>query len=203
MSESALDNLYARFANRWHGDISRLGYPDAYDRLCAALPKTPAQTVLDAGTGSGALAQAWASRDVSYERLILLDKSPEMLDQARVTLGHLPNTEFKCGPLGNAGLSSASVDLLLSAHVIEHLEEPQAGLKWFAQLLRPGGLIALSVSKPHWCTALVRWRWGHKSFSPDTMRSMLEDHGFTDIKTVKFEKGPPSRTSCGYIARRA
>jgi hypothetical protein len=32
---------------------------------------------------------------------------------------------------------------------------------------------------------------------------MLTKAGFGDIRTVRFAKGPPSRTSCGYIARRA
>lgn len=126
-----------------------------------------------------------------------------MLDQARTTLSDLQNTEFTCGSLGDAGFPRSSLDILLSAHVIEHLDEPLSGLKWFASLLRPGGHIALSVSKPHWCTALVRWRWGHKAFTPDTIQQMLTDTGFTDIQTIRFAKGPPSRTSCGYIARRA
>lgn len=202
MANSALDTLYTRFASRWHGDITRLGYPDAYTRLCTHLPTSAVGKVLDAGTGSGALAHAWATRGTPYERLILLDKSPEMLDQARTTLRHLQNTEFTCGSLGDENLSSSSLDLLLSAHVIEHLDEPLDGLKWFASLLRPGGHIALSVSKPHWCTALVRWRWGHKAFTPDTMQQMLTDTGFRDIQIIRFAKGPPSRTSCGYIARR-
>ncbi|MFL4470877.1 hypothetical protein ACERZ8_13650 [Tateyamaria armeniaca] len=60
----------------------------------------------------------------------------------------------------------------------------------------------MAISKPHWCTALVRWRWGNAAYPPEHSRAMLERAGFTDIITHPFRTGPPSRVSCGYIARR-
>ena len=204
MAKAPLSSLYAQFSHRWHSDITRLGYPAAYDELMAALPSTtPAPTVMDAGCGTGALAQAWLKTNQPHKTLHMLDSSEEMLSQARVNFSATPKTVFHQDILGSTAIPQSSCDLLLSAHVIEHLDTPQAGLSWFASRLRKGGHIALSVSKPHWCTALVRWRWDHKAFTPSDVHSMLTATGFTNIQSVPFSKGPPSRTSCGYIALRA
>jgi len=204
MAKVPLSSLYAQFSHRWHSDITRLGYPAAYDELMTALPASgPAPTVLDAGCGTGALAQAWLKNNQTHSALHLLDSSADMLCQARSNLSQVPNTVFHQDILGSTAIPENSCDLLLSAHVVEHLDTPQDGLSWFASRLRKGGQIALSVSKPHWCTALVRWRWGHKAFTPSDVHSMLTTTGFTNIQTVPFSKGPPSRTSCGYVAIRA
>jgi demethylmenaquinone methyltransferase/2-methoxy-6-polyprenyl-1,4-benzoquinol methylase len=204
MPKAPLSSLYAQFSHRWHSDITRLGYPTACDELMAALPMTTsAPTVLDAGCGTGALALAWLKTNQPHKALHLLDSSKDMLSQARSNLSQVPNTSFHQDILGGTAIPENSCDLLLSAHVIEHLDTPQEGLSWFASRLGKGGQIALSISKPHWCTALVRWRWGHKAFTPKQVHSMLTATGFTKIQTVPFSKGPPSRTSCGYVAIRA
>ncbi|MEP4335214.1 MAG: class I SAM-dependent methyltransferase, partial [Roseobacter sp.] len=62
--------------------------------------------------------------------------------------------------------------------------------------------IVMAISKPHWCTALVRWRWGNAAYSPQKARDMLVRAGFRDICAYPFAKGPPSRVSHGYTARR-
>lgn len=203
MAKAPLASLYAQFSHRWHSDITCLGYPAAYDELMAALPaSTSAPTVLDAGCGTGALAQAWLKTNQPHSDLHLLDSSADMLSQARGNLSQVPKTSFHQDILGSTAIPEDSCDLLLSAHVIEHLDTPQDGITWFASRLRKGGHLALSVSKPHWCTALVRWRWGHKAFTPAQVQNMLAATGFSNIQTVPFSKGPPSRTSCGYIALR-
>ncbi|WP_299424455.1 class I SAM-dependent methyltransferase [uncultured Shimia sp.] len=203
MAKAPLSSLYAQFSHRWHSDITRLGYPAAYDDLIAALPPLKTHpTVLDAGCGTGALAQAWLKTNLPHSALHMLDSSEDMLSQARDNLSQVPYTTFHQDTLGSTAVPENSCDLLLSAHVIEHLDTPQDGLRWFASRLRKGGQIALSVSKPHWCTALVRWRWGHKAFTPSDVHAMLTATGFTNIQAVPFSKGPPSRTSCGYIATR-
>lgn len=204
MAKAPLSSLYARFSHRWHSDITRLGYPAAYDELIAALPPPlSSPTVLDAGCGTGALAQAWLKTNQPHTRLHMLDSSAEMLSQARANFTATPNTSFHQDILGGTAIPANTCDLMLSAHVIEHLDAPQDGLSWFASRLRKGGHIALSISKPHWCTAIVRWRWGHKSFTPNQVHKMLTTTGFSNIQTVPFSQGPPSRTSCGYIATRA
>lgn len=197
---SATDQLYVQHAPRWHQRVSKLGYPAAYAHLMAQLPPLrEGATVLDIGTGSAAFADAFAAQAPRSCRITLADPHQEMLDQARQTARpwrqevHL--TQASLGdPLGE-------FDVILCAHVLEHLDIRPA-LDWLFNSLRPGGTLVLALSRPHWCTALIRWRWGHRAYTPAQVQALLADAGFSDIAPHPFPAGPPYRTSHGYIARR-
>ncbi len=201
----SLVSLYDRFAPTWHACIARMGYLDAYRQLVAAHPVRPGGNViriLDVGTGSGGLALCFAEATAAPLDLDLLDPSAAMLDTATKTLarsGRRART-IQAG-IGTPQVQDHRYDVVLCAHVIEHCPDPVAALRWISRVMAPGGALVLSVSKPHWCTALVRWKWGHKAYEPDDVRSMLTAAGFSDIVAVPFKAGPPSRMSCGYRAR--
>lgn len=202
-SAEQLNRSYDEVAPKWHASIMKLGYGDAYARLVDALPRSQTLVrVLDAGCGSGAFADAYLNaRSQSTKDLYLLDPSQEMLRRADILLHH-HNVPVACHQdgIGSKVIKTGSIDAVLCAHVIEHLENPTDALIWFRKCLAPGGTLALSVSKPHWCTALLRWKWGHKAYRPEEVKSLLIEAGFSKIKMVAFEKGPPSRTSMGYVA---
>ncbi|WP_171179357.1 bifunctional 2-polyprenyl-6-hydroxyphenol methylase/3-demethylubiquinol 3-O-methyltransferase UbiG [Ruegeria sp. HKCCD8929] len=199
-----LQRLYARHAGRWHRSITNLGYPEAYAMLAELdLRRRPAapRRVLDAGCGTGALAEAYQEMAGDAADLTLLDPSPDMLDRARERLvgDRLTFVQGDLTRLPDLG----SFDTILCAHVLEHAGDLGLNLRRLWQALRPGGSLLLAISKPHWCTALLRWRWGHKAYHPEEVIAALDAQGFDGIETVRFAKGPPSRTSCGYRAVRA
>ena len=90
------------------------------------------------------------------------------------------------------------------AHMEWYRSEKNGGEAIFGEVgaRAPGGRLVLALSKPHWCTALVRWRWGNAAYTPDHAKTMLAQAGFTHITAHPFPSGPPSRVSHGYIARR-
>lgn len=199
-----LTALYDRAAEGWQAGIERLGYGQAYAELCekaVACHALPAGArVLDAGTGTGALAAALKGAAPVPLGFDLLDTSADMLDQAR---GNLADArQCLVGAVGSAPLDAQAYDVVLCGHVIEHCDDPQEALDWLIDRLRSGGLLVLCVSKPHWCTALVRWRWGNKAYRPDVVTPMLAAAGATDIDVLRHASGPPSRISCGYLATR-
>lgn len=203
---NGLNRLYARFAGKWHNAVLRLGYLDAY-RLLIQFDKDrrvgSAEYVLDVGTGTGALAMTFLEQFPDIKSLSLLDASPEMLQEALLNLVDATcEVQIITGLLGTKQIEYSSIDTLLCAHVIEHTPDPLESLQWFHKILRPKGIILLSVSKPHWCTSLVRWRWGHQAFLPEQTCEMLLKAGFTDIDTIAYLSGPPGRTSCGFRARK-
>jgi len=204
--DKTLKSLYARFADRWHQGVLRLGYLAAYDQLVAYdvdRRSSPVGAVLDAGTGTGALALSFVQKHPDVKQLTLLDMSPEMLARAQENLqAKGVETIPHVGALGTNEIASNIYETILCAHVIEHTDTPEDHLRWFCSRLTKGGTLLLSVSKPHWCTAIVRWRWGHKAFPPNFVLKMLEDAGFEEISEIRFKSGPPSRTSCGYRAKR-
>lgn len=203
LTRPSLPDLYGRVAETWQGGIERLGYPAAYAALFAAAPPPAPGRMLDLGTGSGAFAAACLRAAPSRpDALTLLDTSAEMLDRARehlATMGLAP--ECIHSGIGADALAARTFDTILAAHVIEHLDDPHAALAWCRDRLAPAGQLYLAVSRPHWCTALLRWKWGHRAYRPEVMLEMLSQAGFRGLRHVPFPSGPPSRTSAGYVAR--
>ena len=203
----AITAAYDRAAAGWHATISKFGFIDAYGHLLDAVEGDCARecqgtpTVLDAGSGTAGFALAFAQR---YEKskIDLLDLSREMLARGAKTLrtrGLEPG--LICDDIRALPDRSQRYDIILSAHLIEHVDDVRAVLSALRTALTPGGLLLLVVSKPHWCTALVRLRWGHRAYRPAEMTRLLSASGLEDIHTVSFPSGPPSRLSAGYIAR--
>lgn len=198
-SNTTLQSEYDRAAHSWQNGIEHLGFDAAYQDLIRAASPLTATTALDVGCGSGAFAEALQTVAGPTDNLTLLDISPRMLAIAQQ---RLPHAQSHQGGIGDAGWDSKQFDIVLCAHVIEHLPEPERALVWLKDRLSPGGTLVLSVSRPHWCTSLVRWRWGHASYKPKEMLDMLRRAGFDQPKHQHFKSGPPSRVSCGYIATR-
>jgi ubiquinone/menaquinone biosynthesis C-methylase UbiE len=203
---STLRGLYDAAAHSWQGGLERLGYPDAYaDLMRRAVPdiySVPMGQVLDVGTGTGAFADAWLAHAGGADRLDLLDMSDPMLQAAQRRLtGKAHRISLLHAMLGDASVPDAAYDVVLCAHVVEHVPNPQQALRWLGARLRPGGVLILAVSRPHWCTALIRARWGNSANAPTRFESLLQDAGLQDVAILPFPAGPPSRTSCGYAAR--
>jgi len=201
-----LNKLYARFAGKWHKSVLRLGYMNAYESLIRVYKEKGGDATdhtLDVGTGTGVLAMTYVKSFPEVKQLLLLDASSEMLQEASTNLSHAScNIELINGLLGTPHIQPSSIDTLLCAHVIEHTPDPLDSLKWFYHVLQTNGTLLLSASKPHWCTSLVRWRWGHKAFRPQDVYDMLNEAGFTDVEIIPYSSGPPSRMSCGFYAKK-
>lgn len=203
-SETAVKSLYARAADGWQAGIERIGYKEAYHALTRsaviAAPLDGPGKVLDAGAGTGALSFAFAQNTQHPCHYDLLDLSPEMLNRAGNIIS--ASTRQIIGAIGAADLSCQKYDRVLCGHAIEHCDDAQAALAWLFEQLKPGGQAIFAISKPHWCTALVRWKYGSAAFTPDVIEQMLAQVGFVDVQTHPHHSGPPSRLSCGYLATR-
>lgn len=195
----ALQSIYDAAATGWQDGIAKLGFLDAYASLMQAVPPRRAARVLDVGCGTGAFAQAWIDAHGLPAALTLTDISDPMLKTAAA---RIPAAQTLRMPLGSELAALPQQDVILCAHVIEHLDRPEDALAQLFEQLTPDGILVLALSRPHWCTALVRWRWGNAAFTPEAATQMLSKAGFDDVVLHPFAKGPPSRVSHGYIAQR-
>jgi len=200
--QDRLHDLYDTMAGRWQAGIDKLGYGAAYDGFFGDLSGLDHTVIADIGTGTGAFAAAYLKACETRPALChLVDTSSEMLMRAQSELGRwgVP-MQPACAALGGDRPGPGNCDAVLAAHVIEHADDPIAALGWCRTRLRPGGTLYLAVSRPHWCTALLRWKWGHRAYGPGEMLSMLAQAGFVAPRHVAFRAGPPSRTSAAYVA---
>ncbi|WP_421726314.1 class I SAM-dependent methyltransferase [Bauldia sp.] len=198
-----LENRYDEAASWWGGAMAKLGYRTAYTDLARrALGDRFFATIADVGTGSGDLAAAVCDTRQPPDRLVLADSSSRMLDQAtRALAGRAAVVDGHFGPL-DAIPDRDAFDLVLAGHVIEHLTDPEAAVRRLADLVKPGGLMLLIVSRPHWCQWLIWLRWRHRWFAAGKVRRMIAGAGLEAPEILPLSHGPPSRTSLGYLVRK-
>lgn len=194
MTDQTLDP-YATAAPWWADRMRGLGYEAAYGEMLDQLVPTRPGAVCDMGAGTGTLAAALVARLGWPDRLTLVDRSAAMLAQARAVL---PGAECVASTLDGYGVQGA-FDLVTSAHLIEHLDDPVAGLRAMTRLLTPGGRLLLIVSRPHWCQWVIWLRWRHRWFAPDTVQAMARAADLRPLATTGFASGPPRRTSRAYL----
>ena len=201
---SELAQRYDSAAGQWHDKMRLLGYFDAYLGFLSQpnhRPQADAR-VIDMGCGTAAMAEAWVAVNGNPKELALVDPSSKMLERGVQILAArgFTTTRSVVGSLGETpGLTG--YDEVLAAHLIEHCPDPAQTLTELRALLRPGGLLRLVVSKPHWCNAIIWFQWRHRTFSRTEIEQLLPNAGFEPLSHYAFPAGPPSRTSMGFVAR--
>ena len=94
--------------------------------------------LVDCGAGTGKFAeemQEWC-------RVLAVDDHQESLNIARTKLGADRVLSGTCDALP---LANASVDILTALDVLEHVEDDAAGLREFARVVKPGGVVIITV----------------------------------------------------------
>lgn len=138
----------------------------------------PSDSVLEVGPGPGlglelAAAKAYAGRVVG------VDPSETMLRMARRR--NLPQiragrVELRQGTVDQLPLSDATFDKAMTMNSLHLWPSPVAGLLEIRRTLRPGGRIAVAIT-----------RFSHAS--PDKWEQYLNDSGFADVRVVKSDEG--------------
>ena len=112
----------------------------------------PNAAVLDIGTGAGYIAAHIAKR-VKY--LASVDR----VDERKLTDGY----EFKVVADETLPFGPSSFDIVVSNHVIEHVEDQQKHVDEIIKVLRPGGLLYLAtpnrlwITDPHYRVPFINW----------------------------------------------
>ncbi|MFE5243679.1 MULTISPECIES: trifunctional class I SAM-dependent methyltransferase/NUDIX hydrolase/VOC family protein [unclassified Streptomyces] len=95
--------------------------------------------VLDLGCGTGSLSLLVAGQG---HRVTAVDRSPRMVEQARAKLAGT-GTEVLVGDAGHPPVGKQRFDVILARHVVWLLPDPEAVLRHWFSLLRPGGRLVL------------------------------------------------------------
>jgi 2-polyprenyl-3-methyl-5-hydroxy-6-metoxy-1,4-benzoquinol methylase len=198
------DQLSLRYrlaAQGWQSRMNDLGYAAAYGEILDRFVgrRVLARTVMDVGCGAGDFAAAYAHVRGKIDDLTLVDPSVDML---QIALGRLAGKALRLRGrmVGLDGLPAGPrQDLILCAHVLEHVDDPILAMTRLKDHLAPGGMLVVIASKPHWCNWLIWLRWRHRSFAPDHMRRMIGAAGLRCQADAKPSRGPPRHTSHAYL----
>ena len=174
------------------------------------LPLRGDETVLDAGCGSGRVTEMLAER-LPDGRLIALDGSPSMIDEARRRLARFGDrVSFVVADLGRPFElpGGVLVDAILSTATFHWVLDHDALFRNLATVIRPGGRLvaqcggAGNIASVMTVLGSIGDGWlGDKLFAtPEETAARLTASGFVDIETwlqpepTCFEPGEPFET---------
>lgn len=159
--------------------------------LLAELGPLPGTTLLDIGCGNGALTASLASRGAAVTGMDLSDSGIALARAAH------PDVRFEVGSVyDDLRARFGTFDSVVALEVIEHLYDPRTFLRRAFEALRPGGTLVLSTPYHGYLKNLalavsgkldahftVLWDGGHiKFFSWPTLRTLLDEAGFVDLR---------------------
>jgi SAM-dependent methyltransferase len=108
------------------------------ERLAGWLPGRAGE-LLDLGCGTGSLSLLAAARG---HRVTAVDLSPRMAERARTKLAGT-GAEVLTGDAARPPVEGRTFDVVLARHVVWALPDPEAALRHWWSLLRPGGRLIL------------------------------------------------------------
>lgn len=159
---------------------------------------------LDAGCGTGTLTRWLAARGCS---VLGVDAAPDMIAAANRSLQSENTSDrlsfVRINTVARLALDDGSLDGILCSSVMEYLPAPGACLSEFARVLKPGGLLLVSVPNrnsiarrlqraTHRLGGLVGHNWckfldySRNQYSKPEFNHLLKQSGFSGETVVPF-----------------
>jgi SAM-dependent methyltransferase len=142
---------------------------------------------LDVGCGPGNITALLARAAGPGGLALGVDVSRAMLTRAvRAEAG--PHTGFLLADAQRLPLRDETVDAAVSFAALQLVPDPEAALAEMGRVLRPGGRLAAMVPTAGPAARFARLlpNVGAHVFGYDELGDMLEDHGFSSVRTTNF-----------------
>jgi ubiquinone/menaquinone biosynthesis C-methylase UbiE len=115
------------------------------------LPPHDHLTILDCACGRGFYLTYY--RRLSQARLVGLELEAEIIHKAQQNVGHLPNIHLTRANIYSLPFPDEYFDGVILSEILEHIEDDVAGLREVYRVLKPGGVVAITVPNanyPFW-----------------------------------------------------
>jgi SAM-dependent methyltransferase len=170
--------------------------------------RLPCDAFLDAGCGDGRHLAALARSAYRPARVAGVDVSERILETARAAAAPL-EPELVRAELEALPFEDGAFDLVLCTQVIEHLTDPDSGLRELARVLRSGGTLILTTDNARNLVTralyLGRLRkhdafdFPHRDFDVHDLRARVEAAGLSVQRTETFRFAAPHGLAQGLL----
>ena len=210
LASQELAKRYDLQAARWTRLTDRLGYPRAYRRLLTQfLPKTAgveepqSLRVLDVGIGTGSFSLAFADAWDGAVDLAGIDLSASMVEIAEQRLARAGiASNVVQGNVTELPFQAARFDVVLVAHVLEHLQDPAAALAEIRRVLVPDGWVVMCMTRKSFLGAYVQWKWRTHRLTESVGEQWLRAAGFRKYELNYSPGGVFDLTSLSCIGQK-
>ncbi len=184
-------------AATWDDDPATLERAqEVADAVRASVPLEPAMRVLEYGAGTGLLTQHLVDR---IGPVTLTDPSQGMREvlAAKCGDGVFPDARVVDLDLSRDPVPADRYDLVLSMMVLHHIVDLPPVLAGFAQLLEPGGWLAIADLEREDGSFHDEGFEGHHGIDRDDLAGWLADAGFASVSfrgagaTIKHDRPYP------------
>jgi len=192
LSMDQLAHLYDLAAPGWCRTLDRLGYPRAYEAMLRSVLREKnlgtfgtQLRALDCGVGTGALSCALARMSPASTRLDAIDISPLMLRRASRNLrGNSLKVSLRDGDVRDLPYDDGVFDLVMTAHMLEHLVDPSVALREMVRVLKPGGLLIACLTRRSSLGMYVHLKWRTHRVPPDEAQVWLRESGLENTRCL-------------------
>lgn len=156
-----------------------------YDHMFLAQPlmeriaPNESPRVLDVATGTGRLPLALMRHKRFRGRVIGVDLSQRMLEQAAAKLVH-PRVQWVCAPAEGLPFPADTFDVVTCLEAIEFMTKREAALRELIRVLRPGGIL-LATNRLN-----ARWLVG-KTYTDDDLAALLQRIGMGQVEIESWQ----------------
>lgn len=210
LSAADLAGRYDAVSGRWAQTARRFQLDAAYrdalltSQVAVGLTQCgPQARILDCGVGNGNLSVALNSIMKGPADFHAIDTSAEMLVQAKSAMQHAGlNPHLQQADVISLPYEDQSFDVVMAAHVLEHLPDPQRALTEIIRVLKPGGMVFLCVTRPSLFGALVQLLWRTWAITEQEGIAWLHASQLVDIGHQPVRLGSAGFASTAFWARR-
>jgi SAM-dependent methyltransferase len=202
----AQGDLYERYVGRWSRQVA--------PRFVRGLNQPAGLRWLDVGCGTGALCAAIVEQS-SPASVTGVDPSPGFLETARQRLGD--RVDWRSGSATAIPLADASVDVVVSALVLNFVPDQHGALAEMSRVAVPGGTIAVYVWDYAEKMELMRYFWDaaisldpgvaqidemkrFPSCRPEGLTQLFAEAGLQDIEVGAIDIDTPFASFDDYFA---
>lgn len=178
---SWIQNLVLRIVGLPH-----LGWRIRARAVIPLLAREPGRSILDAGCGPGINSISLARRGLHVTAVDADAEKLETLEFLKTLIA--PDLKLQPADICALPFEDASFDKVLCSEVLEHIEDDHAAVAEFARVLRPGGLLVVTVPSEASIVHEYEDAFDHvrPGYSSESLQALLRSQGLSVVRCESY-----------------